>query len=100
MRGPSCLSPLTHLVFSRLLLTGTRAAVSLPYKTSGMRRHGAIAGGTTRSAGPAFFLLRPRYYGRHMTAFTLRRQRMTEIILGENDRIDWALKAFRRKVQR
>ena len=25
---------------------------------------------------------------------------MTEIILGENDRIDWALKVFRRKVQR
>ncbi|NIM52502.1 MAG: 30S ribosomal protein S21 [Gemmatimonadales bacterium] len=25
---------------------------------------------------------------------------MTEIILDENDRLDWALKAFRRKVQR
>jgi len=25
---------------------------------------------------------------------------MTEITIGENDRIDWALKAFRRKVQK
>ncbi len=25
---------------------------------------------------------------------------MSEIVLGENDRVDWALKAFRRKVQR
>lgn len=25
---------------------------------------------------------------------------MTEIILGENDRVEWAIKAFRRKVQR
>lgn len=25
---------------------------------------------------------------------------MTEILLGENDRIDWALKAFKRQVQR
>ncbi len=25
---------------------------------------------------------------------------MTEIILGDSDRIDWAIKAFRRKVQR
>ena len=25
---------------------------------------------------------------------------MTEIILGENDRVDWALKSFRKKVQR
>jgi small subunit ribosomal protein S21 len=25
---------------------------------------------------------------------------MTEIVLGENDRLDWAIKSFRRKVQR
>ncbi len=25
---------------------------------------------------------------------------MTEIILGENDRVEWAIKTFRRKVQR
>jgi small subunit ribosomal protein S21 len=25
---------------------------------------------------------------------------MTEIVLGEGDRIDWAIKSFRRKVQR
>lgn len=25
---------------------------------------------------------------------------MAEIILGENDRVEWAIKAFRRKVQR
>jgi small subunit ribosomal protein S21 len=25
---------------------------------------------------------------------------MTEIVIGENDRLEWALKAFRRKVQR
>jgi len=25
---------------------------------------------------------------------------MTEIILGENDRVEWALKSFRKKVQR
>ncbi len=25
---------------------------------------------------------------------------MTEIILGENDRLEWAIKSFRRKVQR
>lgn len=25
---------------------------------------------------------------------------MTEIILGENDRVEWAIKSFRRKVQR
>lgn len=25
---------------------------------------------------------------------------MTEVILGENDRVEWALKSFRRKVQR
>ena len=25
---------------------------------------------------------------------------MTEIIIGENDRVDWAIKSFRRKVQR
>ena len=25
---------------------------------------------------------------------------MTEVILGENDKVDWAIKQFRRKVQR
>ncbi len=25
---------------------------------------------------------------------------MTEIIIGDNDRVDWAIKSFRRKVQR
>ncbi len=29
-----------------------------------------------------------------------RGERVTEIILGENDRVEWAIKAFRRKVQR
>ena len=27
-------------------------------------------------------------------------ERVTEIILGENDRVEWAIKTFRRKVQR